>query len=281
MKIENMKIFLTVAKIGNINKAADELFLTHQNLSFIIKNMEKELGLKLFNRDKKGVQLTDEGRAFLHVAQPIVSSYENFLYVKRNSNKTIVFNIYTTPGLASDLSELVDFDILDNYILSFHKRNVNEMDDMLADNWQGIYILPIHNGELRIDTKQKDKIVLRHDNVVIIAHKNCKFVNNELIAEDEIPLITNSYYTEESLDRILMNYDNLSVSKKFMQTRDFCYISTRWVYENFFEKNEYVILSEKKEEVAYTLILNLPRNMKEIAMKSIVPELKKLFRKLQ
>lgn len=34
MKIENLKIFIAVARIGNINKASDELYLSHQNLSF-------------------------------------------------------------------------------------------------------------------------------------------------------------------------------------------------------------------------------------------------------
>ena len=43
MKIEHLRYFLTVARVGSTNKAAEELFLTSQNLGLIMKNIEKEL----------------------------------------------------------------------------------------------------------------------------------------------------------------------------------------------------------------------------------------------
>ena len=47
MKIENLKIFLVAAQSGSIRKAADLLFVSPQNLSFIIRNLEQELKVQL------------------------------------------------------------------------------------------------------------------------------------------------------------------------------------------------------------------------------------------
>ncbi|MBP3628843.1 MAG: LysR family transcriptional regulator, partial [Anaerotignum sp.] len=62
MKIENLKIFLEVAQSESINEAARNLFMTHQNLNKIIKNLEAELNTQLFVRTNKGILLTSNGK---------------------------------------------------------------------------------------------------------------------------------------------------------------------------------------------------------------------------
>ena len=52
MDIESLKLFLSVVRIGNITKAAEELFITQSTLSKRIASLEHELGVKLFVRSK-------------------------------------------------------------------------------------------------------------------------------------------------------------------------------------------------------------------------------------
>ncbi|CAG7620033.1 HTH-type transcriptional regulator YofA [Paenibacillus solanacearum] len=59
--MEWYRVFYTVGKIGNISKAAEELFLTQPAVSHTIKQLEKKLGGQLFFRTSKGVKLTAEG----------------------------------------------------------------------------------------------------------------------------------------------------------------------------------------------------------------------------
>lgn len=281
MKIENLKIFIEVARIGNINKAADVLYLTHQNLSFIIRNMEKELGMTLFIRSRKGIQLTEDGVEFLHVVQPMVASYENFLKSKAEKNmQSIVLNIYTTPTLATYISELQEVNVSD-YFLSMHKRNVNELIDLLESNHQGIYIVPVYNGYPQIAKNQRDKIVLLQDKSVVIAHKNSEIAKRKSITRqewNEVPLITSSYYLQEVKNRVVVNVDNLSTCKKLMRERPFCYSVTRWVYETFFVADgEWLIVDEMNGEIEYTLLLNLPVYLKEIALKNFMPIVSEIF----
>lgn len=56
-----LRAFVAAAKHGNLKKAADDLFVTPSALSHQIKNLEESLDVKLFNRSKAGLSLTQSG----------------------------------------------------------------------------------------------------------------------------------------------------------------------------------------------------------------------------
>ena len=59
--LEYYKVFYYVAKLGSVTKAADYLALSQPAVSQTIKQLEKQLGVGLFQRVSKGVRLTSEG----------------------------------------------------------------------------------------------------------------------------------------------------------------------------------------------------------------------------
>ena len=59
--LSQYKIFYAVAKAGNISKAAKELYISQPAISKAISKLEDSLGLSLFTRSSRGVQLTAEG----------------------------------------------------------------------------------------------------------------------------------------------------------------------------------------------------------------------------
>ena len=59
--LSQYKIFYEVAKAGNISKAAKELYISQPGISKAISKLEDSLGLSLFTRSSRGVQLTSEG----------------------------------------------------------------------------------------------------------------------------------------------------------------------------------------------------------------------------
>jgi len=70
MTTELYKIFYTVAETGSISGAAKELFVTQPAVSKAVKNLETSLGVKVFQRNARGVSLTAEGKVlYEHVAQ--------------------------------------------------------------------------------------------------------------------------------------------------------------------------------------------------------------------
>lgn len=75
MRMAQIEQVLAIASEGSINKAAQKLYLSQPNLSFSLKQLEEELGSRIFERTGKGVTLTRFGREFLSYAQP---SYRQF-----------------------------------------------------------------------------------------------------------------------------------------------------------------------------------------------------------
>ncbi len=77
METSLMREFIVLAQTLNYTKAADILHLTQPTLSKHIVTMEKELGCSLFERDRRRVELTDEGSAFASAAIQIMDTFDD------------------------------------------------------------------------------------------------------------------------------------------------------------------------------------------------------------
>ena len=75
MNIELIHYFLTLEKHLNFTLAAEECFISQSSLSKHIKKLEIDLGVQLFIRDRRSVQITPEGKTFLKYAQDIYTTY--------------------------------------------------------------------------------------------------------------------------------------------------------------------------------------------------------------
>lgn len=68
MDVADLKVVDAVARHGSMNKAASELNTVQSNVSARIRSLEDELGVALFQRSAKGVQVTPAGRRILPFA---------------------------------------------------------------------------------------------------------------------------------------------------------------------------------------------------------------------
>lgn len=72
MDIRNLNTFVQVAELGSFSKAGEQLGYSQPTVSVQIKQLEQELGGRLFDRVGHTVRLTDKGRETLHYAQQIL-----------------------------------------------------------------------------------------------------------------------------------------------------------------------------------------------------------------
>lgn len=77
MKLLQMRYFQTVCRYGSITKAAEELFVSQPTISFCIKELEVEFGVRLFHRRHNRLQLTVEGTYFLDKVNYILQSVDS------------------------------------------------------------------------------------------------------------------------------------------------------------------------------------------------------------
>lgn len=73
MNIKQLQAFLVVAQEHQIMAAAKRLYTTQPPLSYQMKQLEKELGVRLFVRNAHGIRLTAAGQTFQRYAQRIVN----------------------------------------------------------------------------------------------------------------------------------------------------------------------------------------------------------------
>jgi DNA-binding transcriptional LysR family regulator len=69
MRTEQLEYVAAVARLGSFRRAAEELHISQPALSETVRNLERELGVDIFQRGRSGASLTDDGRELLaHVA---------------------------------------------------------------------------------------------------------------------------------------------------------------------------------------------------------------------
>ena len=89
-----MKYAVEVAKVGSLNKAAETLLIAAPNVSRSIKELEADIGISIFERTTKGMELTPEGEEFINYAKGILNQIDEVeSFYKKGSAKKQRFSI--------------------------------------------------------------------------------------------------------------------------------------------------------------------------------------------
>ena len=83
MDFFRIECFLAAAETGSMTKAAEKMCITQPSMSFQIRELERELQIPLFDRDYKGIRLTEAGRimqtGFIHILESYRKLLDNAL----------------------------------------------------------------------------------------------------------------------------------------------------------------------------------------------------------
>lgn len=74
-----MHYAIVISETGSLNKASEVLYVAQPSLTGAIKELEKELGIKIFNRTGRGTTLTNDGEEFIRYARQVYGQYENMM----------------------------------------------------------------------------------------------------------------------------------------------------------------------------------------------------------
>lgn len=100
MDINQLRSFLEVCKTRHFGRAGENLFVTQAAISSRIQQLEEELGVRLFTRDRNNIQLTPEGRRFTPHAENLLATWNRACQeVELPEKLTEQLAIAATPGL--------------------------------------------------------------------------------------------------------------------------------------------------------------------------------------
>lgn len=107
MELSELKYFYEVAKTEHLTKASDTLHISQPALTKTIKNLEEELGVKLFYKDGRRIRLNEYGRFLKEKLEPILkeidllpASIEKLIDLSQN---VIVVNVLAASTLITDI----------------------------------------------------------------------------------------------------------------------------------------------------------------------------------
>ncbi len=87
MKTERLDEFIVLSEKKRFSEAADELYISQSTLSRHIQELEDELGVELFDRNSKGVNLSYFGEILLPYAQKIIHLSDEMIKTFENAKK--------------------------------------------------------------------------------------------------------------------------------------------------------------------------------------------------
>src|SRR3954462_9174272 len=100
VELRHLRYFVAIAEERSFSRAAERVWIAQPGLSTQIRRLEAELGIKLFERHTRGVDLTAPGERFLERARAALAAAELALSTGRNLEAGLVGTVRL--GLAAE-----------------------------------------------------------------------------------------------------------------------------------------------------------------------------------
>ena len=279
MKLEHINLFIQVVESGSINQAAKHNFITQQGLSQTLKQIEAELGITLFLRSHKGMQLTPEGEKFYRYGTRAVQAYTDFLKDLHNEEDDEVFNLYISNNDSNILPFLSDAPFMkkNNWYFSYITRSTAECIQLINNN-NGIYFFSSHGASDTnlLDSLNPDFPIYKlgsENRTLMVCHKDSPLVtmsHEEQLEEMQhykcilfsSPTYDLHWKTDEFRRAICVT--DLESYKKLLRERNTYTILTYNHYKLHFDPLEYVALRERPlhRTIKYYAAFHLTENNK-------------------
>ncbi|HMN94199.1 MAG TPA: LysR substrate-binding domain-containing protein [Hydrogenophaga sp.] len=103
MEIRQLRYFVAIADCGSFTKAAERVYVAQSALSHQLAQLEDELGVRLFSRSRRGVELTEAGQRFLPHAVSILRQVDEAVASARHRSEALTGKVvFGIPHSASN-----------------------------------------------------------------------------------------------------------------------------------------------------------------------------------
>ncbi|EAE9957631.1 LysR family transcriptional regulator, partial [Listeria monocytogenes] len=115
MKLSNLKYFVDVAMEGSFTRASEKLFISQPTLSRRIKELETELGVELFIRNRHSLELSSAGQQFLIEVNDILNRVNKLSHMFDNQKTADEAGQLLKIGYLSNFNMNAMYELLESF----------------------------------------------------------------------------------------------------------------------------------------------------------------------
>lgn len=115
MKLSNLKYFVDVAMEGSFTRASEKLFISQPTLSRRIKELETELGVELFIRNRHSLELSSAGQQFLIEVNDILNRVNKLSHMFDNQKTADEAGQLLKMGYLSNFNMNAMYELLESF----------------------------------------------------------------------------------------------------------------------------------------------------------------------
>lgn len=146
MTFLQLNYIMEIYNCGSINKAAQKLFLSQSSLSSSIRELEQELGITIFKRSNKGIELTNDGKEFIAHIRPIIEQQKAIetYYLDRKNDDFASLNVASQryPFCAEAFVLLIKkFDEIAKYNFSYTEAEMEKVISSVSERKSEIGVI--------------------------------------------------------------------------------------------------------------------------------------------
>ena len=216
MTLQQLKYVTTIANIGSISEAAKRLFVSQPSLTKAIKELEKEMGITIFDRTNKGITVSKEGERFLGYARQVLEQaalLEEQYKSQSGGKKQFSVSTQHYSFAVNAFVELLKGAEIDQYDVSLRETQTYEIIDDVAHMKSEIGLLfyndfnrPVLEKLIHTNELTFTELFTAHPHIFI--GKNHPLANKDVVSMDELekyPYISfeqgdhNSFYFSEEI----------------------------------------------------------------------------------
>lgn len=209
MNLLHLKYAVEVANAGSISKAANNLFMNQPHLSKIIKDLEENMNIVIFERTSKGVVVTKKGQEFIEQAKNIIMQVEQ-LEAKYKGNDDQSINLDLCVSKACYIEDIfIDYlskiNFKDKNIkVNYHETNTFETIKKVSEGEADIGIIRFFTSENNyfiniLDSKDLEYEELSKFDYCLLLNKDNKLAFQDKISLANLSLLTQIVYGDEQL----------------------------------------------------------------------------------
>lgn len=207
----------------NITKTADLLYLSQPSLSYRIKQLERELGITILKRGRRGIEFTDQGEYLVKYAEEMLVKFTNFQENLSNMDN----QLHGTLRLG--VSRSIALHTLPDILHDFHQLHPNVEfsvnTGLNLDLINSVYKQDYHIGIVRGNHHWSDE-------KIIVSEESIYLISNQKLNLDNLPIIPRiNYETDSALTMLFDNWwrDNYSKPPKVSMMVDNMEIAKKMV----------------------------------------------------